>query len=125
MAGESESPRIAAVAWGRLQVEGRSAPFKDAKLYPGGAREWDWSETGTSHSPGVAPGDVAELCDRGAEVVVVGCGMNERLQVRADALALARERGAVVEVLQTERAVARYNALRGTRRVGGLIHTTC
>lgn len=72
MAAATESPRIEAIAWGRLQVEGRNAPFKDAKLYPGGGREWDWSETVTSHSPGVAPDDVAELCDRGAEVVVVG-----------------------------------------------------
>jgi hypothetical protein len=34
------SPRISHVAWGRLEVAGQGA-FKDAKLYPGGAREWD------------------------------------------------------------------------------------
>ena len=36
-----QSPRIGHLSWGRLEVEGQGA-FKDAKLYPGGAREWDW-----------------------------------------------------------------------------------
>jgi hypothetical protein len=29
-----------------IEVAGRP-PFKDAKVFPGGAREWDWRETGT------------------------------------------------------------------------------
>lgn len=35
------SPRITRLSWGHLEIEGGRA-FKDAKLYPGGAREWDW-----------------------------------------------------------------------------------
>jgi len=37
------SPRIEQVSWGRLKVEGRGEPYKDAKLFPGGSREWNWS----------------------------------------------------------------------------------
>jgi hypothetical protein len=29
---------------GRIEVEGGRS-FKDAKLWPGGVREWDWTET--------------------------------------------------------------------------------
>ncbi len=36
----------------RLEVEGRQT-FKDAKIFPGGPRGWDWRETGTSHVPGI------------------------------------------------------------------------
>ena len=52
------SPRITHLSWGRLEVEGREAAFKDAKLFPGGARTWDWNETGTRHMPGIQPADV-------------------------------------------------------------------
>ena len=31
---------------------------KDFKLYPGGGRKWDWTETGTQHQPGIQPADV-------------------------------------------------------------------
>jgi hypothetical protein len=40
-----ESPKIVAISWGRMEVEGLP-PGKDFKLCPGGGREWDWSETG-------------------------------------------------------------------------------
>lgn len=36
----SRSPRISRLSWGHIEVDdGRS--FKDAKIFPGGAREWD------------------------------------------------------------------------------------
>ena len=46
-------------------------PYKDAKLFPGGSREWNWRETGTEHVPGIQPADVQELLDHGAKVVVL------------------------------------------------------
>ena len=39
------SPRILDCRWGRVSIDGHGA-VKDAKLYPGGARAWDWGETG-------------------------------------------------------------------------------
>jgi hypothetical protein len=60
MSDGKRSPRILAVRWGRMGVEGIGAG-KDFKLYPGGGREWDWNETGTRHSPGIQPADVEEL----------------------------------------------------------------
>ena len=117
------SPRITHMSWGRLEVDGKS--FKDAKLYPGGAREWDWRETGTRHVPGIQPADVAELLEHGAEIVVLSKGVWERLGVCPETLTLLQEKGVAVEVLQTEAAVTRYNVLRETARVGGLFHSTC
>jgi len=79
-----------------MEVEGHP-PFKDAKVFPGGAREWDWRETGTRHVPGIQPTDVQELIEHGIKV----------------------------EVLQTEAAVERFNELRESVPVGGLFHSTC
>ena len=120
----TSSPRIAHISWGRLEIDGYP-PFKDAKVFPGGAREWDWSETGTRHSPGIQPGDVEELIDQGAETIVLSKGIWERLQVCPETLKLLDDQAIAVEVLQTEVAVQRYNDLRESIPVGGLFHSTC
>ena len=124
MEAQTRSPHVTDLAWGRLEVEGQSA-YKDAKLFPGGAREWDWNETGTRHSPGIQPADVQELLEHGAAVVVLSRGMYERLQVCPETLAMLRERSIPVHVRQTEEAVQLYNELRQSGPVGALIHSTC
>jgi hypothetical protein len=121
---EGKSPKITNVSWGRIQLEDGQV-FKDAKLYPGGGRGWDWRETGTGHSPGIMPADVVELLNRGAKVVVLSQGMYGRLQVAPETLSLLAERGIVTLVHRTEEAVQVYNRLRETELVGGLFHSTC
>lgn len=118
------SPAVTSVRWGIVEVEGY-APFKDVKLYPGGARAWDWGETGTRHSPGVQPADVEEFLDRGAEIVVISTGMLRRLQVQPSTLEYLAAAGVTSHVLPTKQAVARYNELRSTARVASVIHSTC
>jgi hypothetical protein len=119
------SPRITSVAWGHVEVEGAATPYKDAKLFPGGSKPWNWTDTGTSHAPGIQPGDVRELLEQGATVVVLARGMYERLQVCPETIQLLRERKVEVHVLPTEEAVERYNRLAETTPVGALIHSTC
>jgi hypothetical protein len=120
------SPRITHISWGCLEIDDRDRPFKDAKLYPGGARKWDWNETGTSHSPGIQPADVEELFDHGAEVIVLSRGMNRRLQVKSETLQMLDDHGVEAYVLQTEEAVEQYNELQDANEaVGGLFHSTC
>jgi hypothetical protein len=119
------SPRIRSLAWGRIEVEGVDAPYKDAKLWPGGSREWDWKETGTRHEPGIQPADVQELLANGATAVVLSRGVQRRLQIRPDTLRLLEEKGVPAHVLPTEEAVRLYNELREEEAVGGLFHSTC
>lgn len=121
---DQQAPRITNLAWGRLEVEG-GCTFKDAKLFPGGAREWDWRETGTSHVPGIQPADVRELLDRGATTVVLSQGVLRRLSVCPETLRLLEERGVRTHVLPTKQAIDLFNDLREKEPVGGLFHTTC
>jgi hypothetical protein len=121
---EPKSPRISHLSWGHLEVEGHP-PFKDAKIFPGGAREWDWRETNTRHVPGIQPADVRELIEHGARAVVLSRGMWQRLQVCPETLELLAKNDIQVEVLQTEDAVERFNVLRENLPVGGLFHSTC
>lgn len=120
-----KSPQIKDCAWTRLEVVG-SGRFKDAKLWPGGAREWDWNETGTRHDPGIQPADVEELVEHGAETVVLATGVYERLGVCDETLKFLDQRGVEALVLQTDEAVARYNELaEAGKKAGALIHSTC
>ena len=120
----SISPLIVEVSWGRMEVEGLGVG-KDFKLYPGGGRAWDWTETGTQHVPGIQPADVAELLDHGATTVVLSLGMEQRLQVDPATLALLAQRSVTVHVAETNEAVKLYNDLVRTTAVGGLFHSTC
>ena len=121
---QKHAPRIADCRWNRLDIEGFGL-LKDAKLYPGGARAWDWRETSTRHDPGIQPADVTELLDHGAEVVVLSTGVYGRLGVCPETLLLLRKKGAQCQVLPTPEAVAAYNRLAGNQAVGALIHSTC
>ena len=118
------SPKILAVSWGHMEIEGLGEG-KDFKLYPGGGRAWDWNETGTRHSPGIQPADVAELLANGATTVVLSQGIDKQLQVDPATLALLEERSVTVHVAETRAAVALYNELAETTAVGGLFHSTC
>jgi hypothetical protein len=122
---QARSPRVTHISWGRMEVEGVDGPFKDAKLFPGGARAWDWRETGTEHEPGIQPADVEELLEHGATAVVLSKGFDERLRVTRETLSMLEDRGVSAHVRQTEEAIQLYNELTETERVGALIHSTC
>lgn len=118
------SPRISKFSWGVVEVEGHGS-FKDVKLWPGGARIWDWNETGTRHRPGIQLADVRELLEHGAEIVVLSRGADEVLQVPSQLVTDLEERGIEVVVAPSRAAVDRYNDLVESRAVGCLLHSTC
>jgi hypothetical protein len=124
MTDKPPSPKILHVSWRRIEVEGLGIG-KDFKLYPGGGREWDWRETGTQHDTGIQPADVEELLEKGATVVVLSRGMNQRLQTSPETLNLLKQRGIEVHQEETKEAVKLYNHLAETQPVGGLFHSTC
>ncbi|MCL6437771.1 MAG: Mth938-like domain-containing protein [Rubrobacteraceae bacterium] len=118
------APRVTGLSWGRIETEIGS--FRDARLFPGGAREWDWGETGTHHHPGVQPADVSELLERGAREVIIGCGFHGRLGVSPETRVFLEGHGIELHVLQTPEAAALYERLcEEGRAVGALVHSTC
>ncbi len=121
---QARSPRVIHISWGRMEVEGLGAG-RDYKLYPGGGRAWDWTETGMHHVPGIQPADVQELLDHGSKVVVLTRGMELALQTCPETLQMLRDRGIPYYVEETKAAVERYNRLAQSKAVGGLFHSTC
>lgn len=122
----AKPPRVTGLEWGRLEVEGSPEAYKDAKLWPGGSRGWDWNETGTRHAPGVQLADVEEILERGARAIVIGRGMHGRLEVPAETREALAERGVELHAARTPDAVETYHRLlEETPEVGALFHTTC
>jgi hypothetical protein len=121
MQDEQTSPKINSITWGRIEVEDHGT-FKDARIYPGGAEEWDWNQTGTRHSPGVQPADVRSFLERGVGIIVIGTGYHERLEIQPETLEMLDERGVEVYVRETEEAL---RLLAGLEEAGALIHSTC
>jgi hypothetical protein len=118
------SPQITDDSWGSLEIEGHGR-FKDAKLWPGGARSWDWRETGTNHAPGIQFKDAEELLAHGTQSVVLSRGRQGALQVPQETVDALRERGMEVHVLDTPDAIRTYNELAERMPVAALIHSTC
>jgi hypothetical protein len=118
------SPRILDLSWGRMEVEGFGVG-KDFKLFPGGARVWDWGFSGTAHEPGVQRRDVEDLLIHGATVVVLSRGMELRLEVPQSTVEYLEAKSIVVHVAETWEAVRLYNDLAEVTTVGGLFHSTC
>ncbi len=123
--GVDGSPRVHDDGWGFVEVEGLRR-MRDAKLWPGGGRAWDWNETGTHHRPGIQPADVMELLDHAPELVILSRGRELRLETSPDTLALLASRHTEVIQAETGEAIARYNKLVADRSaVAALLHTTC
>ena len=119
---------ITDLTWGNMEVsiDGEKQHFKDCKIWPGGAREWRWGETGTHHEPGIQPADIKEILEQDLDAIVLGRGQLGRLKVSAETEALLRERAIDYRVEKTEEAVAVFNKLtRSGKRVGGVFHSTC
>jgi hypothetical protein len=120
-----KSPSIDHLAWGVIQVEGLGRG-KDVKLWPGGGRAWDWSETETRHVPGIQVADIAELIDHGANVVILSRGMELVLQTAPDTIEWMHQNKVRHHILETREAANLYNTMASEGvSVGGLFHSTC
>lgn len=119
------SPRIISVTWGRMEIEGVGVGT-DFKLWPGGGRPWNWSETGTHHAPGIQVSDIDELLTNSSEVLVLSRGMNLNLGLSSEAIDYLMACHLEYYFEETKAAVTLYNRFVSEgKAVGGLFHSTC
>jgi hypothetical protein len=123
-----ETSLITHISWGNMEVtiNGQTYKFKDCKVWPGGAKEWDWNLTGTRHKPGIQPADIEEILAQGVEVMILSRGMQLMLHTCPETEELLRSRGIAYHIEETKQAVALFNRLMEQgKRVGGIFHSTC
>ena len=119
---------ITEIRWGHIQLrhEGQLQVFKDCKVWPSGAKAWDWALTGTRHRPGIQPADLEELLAHDIEVMILSRGMELVLQTCPDTFSALTAAGIEYRHEETAAGVAVFNELtRAGRRVAGLFHSTC
>lgn len=119
---------ITSLSWGNMEVsiDGEKRVFKDCKVWPGGAREWRWGETGTHHTPGIQPADIEEILEKDVDEIVLGRGQLGRLGVSSETEVILRNRGVACHIEKTRKAIAMFNKLtKEGKRVGGVFHSTC
>ena len=127
MSNSQQSP-IRHISWGRIKVttDGKTCQFKDCKVWPGGAKEWDWRLTGTRHQPGIQPADIEEILEQGIEFMVLTRGMELMLHTCPETEELLNQRGIEYYIGPTKLAVDLFNTLmQQGKKVGGIFHSTC
>jgi hypothetical protein len=123
-----DSTEITHITWGTIEVniEGRTHRFKDCKVWPGGAVEWKWNETGTSHQPGIQPVDLEEILAHDIELIILSRGMVGRLRIHPETEQMLNSQGMEYHIEKTQRAVKMFNEfIKRGKKVGGIFHSTC
>ena len=119
---------ITHISWGKMHVfmNGETHEFKDCKIWPEGAKSWDWNLTGTNHDPGIQPTDIKEILDQNVEVMVLSRGMELKMNVCPETEDLLKSQQIVYYLKETKEAVELFNRLsQEGKRVGGIFHSTC
>lgn len=121
------SPIVTSLSWGQVVFEdsfGTAHTVRDAKLYPGGGGEWDWTITGTHHSPGIQAADCSGF--EGADTVILSQGMSSQLGVPHSTVSYLEGMGKTVITQKSEDAKDTYNTLAAQgQKVAILLHSTC
>ena len=124
----SQPASISHISWGRMEVSigDQKLLFKDCKVWPEGAKEWDWNITDTHHRPGIQPADILEILDQKVDIMILSRGMDLMLHTCRETEELLNSLKIKFRIEETKKAVALFNELTGQgNRVGGIFHSTC
>jgi hypothetical protein len=113
-------PRIDSYAFGRIIVDGRIY-LRDLIIYPDRVAEQWQREDGHS----LCPADLVEVIEARPDLLVIGRGVFNRLNVPAEMLTVLRTAGIEVIAEPTGRACETYNRLREVRHVVAALHLSC
>jgi len=124
---EIHAPIIKLIEWGKMVVDlnNKKYVYRDCKVAPGKATEWNWKLTGTQHHPGVQITDFQEFI-HDVDIVILSRGMDLILEVPQETIDYVKGLNKQCFVGQTQEMVVLYNKLVAEgKKVGGLFHSTC
>jgi hypothetical protein len=113
--------RIESYEFGRITVDGETYE-QDVIIHPEGVRGSWWRREGH----GLCREDLEPIFEHDPQVLIIGTGAQEAMDVPAEVANYMAERCEELHVEPTGRAVQRYNELSGgVRRVVAALHLTC
>ncbi len=117
--------RIEKIDFGKLYIDGQC--FKDAVIFDEKAYSRNKATSkvvhGTSHI--LSDEEIKALIRGKPEVIIIGTGFSDMLDVPKPTLKRLRGQGREVYVLKTPEAVKKFNELSGKKKINALFHTTC
>jgi len=114
------SPHIEAYRFGRITIDGETYT-RDLIICPDGIRTDWWRREGHS----LRPEDLDAVIGLDPDVLIIGCGRDDRLNVPEETRRWIGQRGIELIELPTGEACDRYNELAGRSRVVAGLHLTC
>ena len=112
------------VEWGEVTFLGQK--FKDLIITPRSYREWDWTETHTSHARGTPVQDVAKLLTSKTRQLFVSSGFHQRLRLGDGVRQLCKQRNIALTYLNSDALVGALRQHQTARKgVVVLLHSTC
>ncbi len=112
---------IDSFSFGSITVDGVEHSSDLLLLPPRIIKSW-WRKEGHR----LAIEDLAEVITYRPEALLVGCGVSSMMQVTPSTISDLKSFGITVEILPTEEAVRRFNALSEMReKVAAALHLTC
>ena len=112
--------KIDSYVFGHVVVDGRSYT-SDVMVFPDGAVDGWRREDGHR----VEAADLYAVLLAKPEVLVVGCGCYNVMEVPAATADYVRVRGIDLVMLDTAAAVELFNSLSGKKKVAAALHLTC
>ena len=111
---------IDAFEYGSITIDGRTYRT-DLLIWPGHIKH-DWWR-GEGHRLQLA--DVAEVLTSNPQVLVVGTGVHNRMQVDPELILYLKEQGIELLARPTPEACQSINGLSDKRRLAAALHLTC
>ena len=107
--------------FGKIKVSGKSY-FSDLIILPEEIKRKWWRKEGHS----LCMEDLVELEDKDIEILVVGTGSNNMMNVPQNVIQELNEKDIIVIVKRTSEAVDEYNKLvKENKNVAAALHLTC
>ena len=117
---ESSAPHIEAYQFGRITIDGETYT-RDLIICPDGILTDWWRKEGHS----LRPEDLDAVIGLEPEVLIVGCGRDDRLKVPEETRRWITSLGIELIELPTGEACDRYNELAVQSKVIAGLHLTC
>jgi hypothetical protein len=113
--------KISRTWFGGVEIDGKR--YRDVLIVEGeiiDRGKWGYFDTHT-----VSERELKELLRGNPEVILIGSGQSGVLEVPTEVEEEIKKRGIELIVLETPKAIERYNELSKVKKVNALIHTTC
>ncbi len=98
--------------------------YKDCIVTWQDSNVWNWKLDGTRHGSGITPKAVRPVLD--ADLIILSQGVQKRLHIAPQTIALLEDKQKEYNILPTKEAVELFNtAMEEGKHAALLLHSTC